>query len=610
MCGIFGYIGGRNAVALGVAALEQLEYRGYDAAGAAFGTGSEITLARATGRVEALKTKIGMPLPEGQRGIFHTRWATHGANTERNAHPHQDCTGCYYIVHNGIIENHATLRRRLIALGHRFRSETDSEVLAHLVEEYDDGDFPGAVRRALCDVEGVYGVVVLSRKDAGALVAARRKSPIIIGIGEQERFVASDADALRGYARSIVRLQDGEIALVRKDEHEVLTIDGRRSLARAQTLSSQAVSDDRRGYPWFMLKEIFEQPEALMRLGTGRLLSHEGVIRFVELEPIARQLAEAREVLLLGEGTAYYAALVGQHYLETVAGIPTRVEEAGEFANREPMLYPGTLAVAISQSGETIETLLAIEKARALGATTLGIINKEETAIPQEVGATIYLYAGRERAVASTKAFTAQLGALLMLAVYLGRQRQLGEDLARRIVSGLARLPEYVRAALATDDAVRALAGRWQRTRDFCYMGRGMNAAIAFEGALKLIEVAYVNVQATSASQMKHGRIALITPQFPTLAVAPKDSVHKKMLSSIHEVITKGGEVVAVLSDGDEEGMQIVSAQNRIVIPATPEFLTPFVAVIPLQLFSVYMAMLRGCDVDHPRNLAKSVTVE
>ncbi len=608
MCGIVGYVGPREAVSFLVEGLARLEYRGYDSAGVAVLNGRGVETRRLAGRIAGLRELLARAPVHGRCGIGHTRWATHGAPTERNAHPHTDCTRTVALVHNGIIENADVLRKRLEQDGHRFATETDTETLVHLIEESPGATLEERVIAALDHVEGTYGIAVVAESDPGKIVVARRGSPVLLGVGDGEFLVASDASAVLGHTRSVVYLNDGDVAAV--------TAEGYRVLDREARVQERAVDDIEwdldaialDGYPHFMLKEICEQPETVRSTLRGRLLIAEGTARLNGLNLTAEQCGAIRRIVIVACGTSWHAGLVGRHVLEELTGIPVSVEYASEYRYRRQVQLSGTVTIAISQSGETADTLEALRAAKATGSTVLGLVNVVGSTIAREADGGIYLHAGPEIGVASTKAFTSQVVALLLLGLYLGRQRGLEADEGRRLVSQLVRLPELVERTLAVEPQVRALAERYADARNALYLGRGVTFPVALEGALKLKEISYIHAEGYPAAEMKHGPIALIDENMPVVCLAPKDPVYPKVVSNMQEVKARGGRIIAITSEGNGDLTNL--ADHQVAVPASPPLIAPVLTVIPLQLLAYHIAVLRGCDVDRPRNLAKSVTVE
>ncbi len=608
MCGIVGYVGKRDAAPLLLDALRRLEYRGYDSAGIAVLEDGRLVIEKVAGRVAGLEAHLGGRMPRGTVGLSHTRWATHGVPNQTNAHPHTDCGGTVAVVHNGIIENANTLREVLEARGHTFRSDTDTEVLAHLIEQFLDGSLEYAVAAALHEVEGAYGIAVISTADPNRLVAARHGSPLLVGLGEDEYFVASDAAAVLQHTRSVVYLDDDEIAVIERGDYHIADLDTKRVEKLVDTLDWDLTTIERGGYSHFMLKEIMEQPTSIRDTLGGRLLEDEGTARLAGLNLSDDELLEIDRVVLTACGTSWHAGLIGEYMLEELARIPVEVEYASEFRYRNPMVDERTLVIGISQSGETADTLAALREAKQRGARTLGIVNVVGSSIAREVDGGIYIHAGPEIGVASTKAFTCQVTALAMLTLRLGRLRSLSVLQGREIVRALSKLPDQVAAVLDRADEVEPLAEAFMRAQNALYLGRGCNFPVALEGALKLKEIAYVHAEGYPAAEMKHGPIALIDEMMPVVFVAPRDAVYQKIISNLEEVKARRGRVLAVVTEGDERIAEL--ADHVFTIPETIDPLTPVLSVLPLQLFAYYIAVRRGCDVDRPRNLAKSVTVE
>ena len=608
MCGIVGYVGPRKAVPVLMDGLKRLEYRGYDSAGVAVIVGGRLIIKKAAGKIAALESHLGSDVQSATTGMAHTRWATHGAPTSKNAHPHGDCAGNIAVVHNGIIENHTALRQMLVSKGHRFASDTDTEVLAHLIEQFYQGSLEQAVAAALQEVEGAYGIVALSVKEPDTLVAARSGSPLLIGIGNGENFVASDPSAVLAYTRSVVYLDEGNLAVVTprgyqvKDRHAV-------PLSKAVSqIDWDLATIERGGYAHFMLKEICEQPESIRNTLRGRLLEEEGTTRLGGLNLSDEDLLKVNRIVLTACGTSWHAALVGEYMLEELARLPAEVEYASEFRYRNPLVDEHTLVIVISQSGETADTLAALREAKRRGARTLGIVNVVGSSIAREVDGGIFLHAGPEIGVASTKAFTSQIAALALFTLHLGRLRSLSILQGREIVRALRKLPEQLEAVLAKRPMIEELAERYTRAQNVLYLGRGYNFPVALEGALKLKEISYIHAEGYPAAEMKHGPIALIDELMPVVFVAPRDAVHAKIMSNIEEVRARGGRVIAVVTEGDQEITALVD--HAIAIPETLDMLTPILTSVPLQLLAYHVAVRRGCNVDQPRNLAKSVTVE
>src|SRR6266567_971 len=608
MCGIVGYVGPKEAVSFLVEGLARLEYRGYDSAGVAVLNGGGVETRKLAGRIAGLRELLTRTPVHGRCGIGHTRWATHGAPTERNAHPHIDCTRTVALVHNGIIENADVLRKRLEQDGHRFVTETDTETLVHLIEESAGATLEERVIAALDHVEGTYGIAVVAEADPGKIVVARRGSPVLLGVGDGEYLVASDASAVLGHTRSVVYLNDGDVAVVTAEGYRVLDRDAREQERAVDDIEWDLDAIALGGYPHFMLKEICEQPETVRSTLRGRLLLAEGTARLNGLNLTPSQCSRIRRIVIVACGTSWHAGLVGRHVLEELTGIPVSVEYASEYRYRRELRIPGTLTIAISQSGETADTLEALRAAKAAGSTVIGLVNVVGSTIAREADGGIYLHAGPEIGVASTKAFTAQVVALLLLGLYLGRQRGLPPERGRALVAQLVRLPELVERALAVEPQVKALAERYADAPNALYLGRGVNFPVALEGALKLKEISYIHAEGYPAAEMKHGPIALIDENMPVVVLIPNDNVFDKTLSNLKEVESRNGRIIAVTDHHNAELEEV--AWEIIEVPATNRLLAPVLTVIPLQLLAYHIAVLRGCDVDRPRNLAKSVTVE
>jgi glucosamine--fructose-6-phosphate aminotransferase (isomerizing) len=611
MCGIVGYIGEKDALPILMDGIKKLEYRGYDSAGLAILSENGVRTAKAVGRVANLEAKIKDGDFSGKSGIVHSRWATHGGATEKNAHPHADCDELLWIVHNGIIENHKELKARLVKLGHVFRSETDTEVLAHLIEEKRKGKkipLEEAVSEALKEVRGTYGIVVLDVQDKNKLVAARNFSPLLIGLGKNEYFVASDASPIIRHTRDVVYLQNGEMAVLGRNGYRIVTLDHQSINRPASVIEWSTEEAEKGGYPHFMLKEIMEQPEAVQNSIRGRLVADQGLVKLGGLESVAERIRDIRRLLIVGCGTAHFAGRVGEYMLEEYAGVPVKTDIASEFRYRKPVFREGDALLALSQSGETADTLAAISEAKQKGVLTLGIVNVVGSSIARETDAGVYQHIGPEIGVASTKAFTSQASILALLTVFMGRQREMSLVTGKRIIEELALIPKKISRILEGRDRIKAIAERYAAARNFFYLGRKYNFPVALEGALKIKEIAYVHAEGYGAGELKHGPIALIEPGFPSVCIVPHDSVRDKNLSNLQEVRARGGTIIAIATEGDEEIKEF--AEEVIYIPKTLEMLTPILAVIPLQLLAYESGVIRGYDVDKPRNLAKSVTVE
>jgi len=609
MCGIVGYIGPRQAAGLLLEGLRRLEYRGYDSAGIAVLNGRGLKIMKAAGKLSVLESELHEDMPLGTIGIGHTRWATHGAPTTTNAHPHTDQSGRIAVIHNGIIENSGAIRKALEQRGHTFTSETDTEVLAHLVGELYQGNLEEAVAAALKDVDGAYGLAFISSEEPGVLVAARKGSPLLIGVGENEWFVASDASPLLQYTRSVVYLDDGEMAVLTREGYRVRNLESTRISKEVNQIDWDLGQVERGGYAHFMHKEICEQAESLCNTLRGHLLEEEGTARVSGLNMSDEELKQVERIIITACGTSWHSGIIGEYMLEEMARIPVEVEYASEFRYRNPVVDPKTLVIGISQSGETADTLAAIREAKRRGARTIGLVNVVGSTIAREVDGGIYLHAGPEIGVASTKAFTSQVAALALIALRIARLRNLSILQGREFIRALQRLPGQVTQILERSSEIERLADRFLRTtKNALYLGRGVNFPVALEGALKLKEISYIHAEGYPAAEMKHGPIALIDENMPVVFIAPRDAVHSKIVSNIEEVKARGGKVIALINEGDTEIERLADA--TFTIPVTLDLLTPILTSIPLQLLSYYVAVNRGCNVDQPRNLAKSVTVE
>ena len=596
---------------MGLEALKRLEYRGYDSAGMAVFDDRTNTVysARAVGKIRELEKKVPWEEISGTCLIMQTRWATHGAPTLKNAHPHTDCKKDIYLVHNGIIENYKQLKEQLLRRGHTFRSQTDTEVLPHLIEEYSASyTLEEAVRRALRLVKGTYGIAVLSKKDPGKIVAARLASPLLIGVGNGEYMIASDPAAVLSYTKKVVYLEDGDIAVLTEKGFRIADLNREAQERSEHELEGGMEEAQKGGYPHFMLKEIFEQPEALENSIRGRLIQDEGTAKLGGLDRVRERLRGIDKVRIIACGTAYHAGLIGKYMFEEYAGIPTEVDFASEFRYRKPIIDKNTAAIFISQSGETADTLAALREAKEKGALCLAIVNTVGSSIARAADAGIYNHAGPEIGVASTKAFTSQVTVLALLTLYLGRSRGMSYVFGERIAREIVRLPELAKSVLRQNSHIKKIAKKYKNFPNFIYLGRKYNYPIALEGALKLKEISYVHAEGLSGGEMKHGHMALIDKNFPTVAICMKDSVHDKMLSNIEEIKARGGPVIALTTKGNTKLKNI--ADDIIYLPKVREILSPIITTIPLQLLAYHIAVLRGCDVDQPRNLAKSVTVE
>jgi len=608
MCGIIGYVGKEKAVPLLVEGLKRLEYRGYDSAGIAVLEDQGLIYEKCAGKISALEALLQGKKFDSTTGIAHTRWATHGEPTDLNAHPHLDCKGNIAVVHNGIIENYRSLRELLIRKGHKFTSDTDTEILAHLIEEYYDGDLLEATQAALSQVEGTYGIAVVCKDNPHQIVAARHGSPLVIGTGKGENFVASDVAAILRHTNRVVYLEDREVALVAPDNFTISTVDKTEVTPQIQEISWTLDQIEKGGFAHFMLKEIFEQSTTLRNAIRGRLNYEEGTARLNGLNLQYEELHLIDRIIILACGTAWHAALEGEYMIEDAALIPVEVEYASEFRYRSPIINEGTLVLVISQSGETTDTQAALREAKRKGATVLGICNVVGSTIARESDGGVYIHAGPEIGVASTKAFTSQMMVLALVSLLLARMRTMSLERGREIIDAIYKIPDQVEQILKKDSYIKGIAGKYYQKNNFLYLGRGLNFPIALEGALKLKEISYIHAEGYPAAEMKHGPIALIDENMPVVVIALKDKVHDKVLSNIAEIKARKGKIIAVATEGDEEIADKVD--HVIYIPHTLEVLTPILSVIPLQLLAYHMAVMRGCDVDQPRNLAKSVTVE
>jgi glutamine---fructose-6-phosphate transaminase (isomerizing) len=608
MCGIVAYTGEQSARDILIEGLKRLEYRGYDSAGIAIPNSGKPYLARAVGKVATLEQQVGRDAPCGVAGIAHTRWATHGKPTEANAHPHTDCSGQIFLVHNGIIENFQALKKKLVAAGHTFHSETDTEVLVHLVESYYTGDLESAVQKALLQVQGTYGIAVIHAARPKQIVVARRGSPIVLGIGKDEALAASDVAALAQHTDQVVYLEDNEVAVLEPGKFQIKTLDNRAVNREATAVEGGIEAADRGSFPHFMLKEIFEQPEAVENALRGRVNHSEGVAKLGGLESVFDRLLQARHLIIVSCGTSYYAGLFARYVFETLTDLTVETELASEFRYRKLNIRQNTVVLAISQSGETADTLAALREAKRKGALVLGLVNVVGSTIARETHAGVYSHAGLEIGVASTKSFVSQLTILTLMAVLLGRSRDLAFEQGEAILRGLERVPDQIREILGRAGEVRSLAQKYCQAEHFLYIGRKYHYPIALEGALKLKEIAYIHAEGYAAGEMKHGPIALIHPGFPTMAIVPEDGSYEKVVSNIEEIHAREGPIIAVTSSGNGHLERLVD--DVIEVPTNHEILTPLLTVVPLQLFAYHCAVLRGCDVDKPRNLAKSVTVE
>ncbi len=614
MCGIIGYIGSKQVVPVLIDGLRRLEYRGYDSAGVAVVRNGEIDLRRSAGKLARLEEVIATTPISGEYGIGHTRWATHGRPTEENAHPHRDCTGRIVVVHNGIIENYLDLKRQLQKEGHLFVTETDTEIVAHLVEREMKGDgLENAVRRALIYMRGLFALVLISADDPNKIVTVRNGPPIVVGLGEGEFFVASDIPAILSHTRDVVFLGDEQMAIITPHGVEFTDYAGAAVSARSTRVAWDPVMAEKAGYKHFMLKEIFEQPWAVKETVLGRASVETGKVFLHEIEIPDQKLREVERIVILACGTSWHSALVGKFLFETLARIPVDVDYGSEYRYRDPIVSKNTLAIVITQSGETADTLAALREAKKKGALSISICNVVGSMATRETDGTVYTHAGPEIGVASTKAFTTQIVALQLLAMYLGQIRgTLSPDAARPHLEGLVQMPLLLEQVLKCEPITEEIARRFHQRTDFLYLGRGINYPIALEGALKLKEISYIHAEGYPAGEMKHGPIALIDEQMPVVTIAPDDHVFEKMIGNIQEAKARGGSVIALTTEGHRNISELLDpAQDFLIeVPRSHPLLTPVLMAVPLQLLAYHMAVRRGCDVDQPRNLAKSVTVE
>jgi glucosamine--fructose-6-phosphate aminotransferase (isomerizing) len=616
MCGIVGYIGSREAVPVIVDGLRRLEYRGYDSAGIAVLNGGGLEVRRASGKLRNLEEAIRQKPLSGEYGIGHTRWATHGRPTEENAHPHRDCRGEIVVVHNGIVENYLALRKQLAGEGHKFVTETDTEVVAHLVERHFRGNLEDAVRAAVNEISGVFAICVISARDPGKIVAARSGPPVVVGLGTNEFFVASDVPAILSHTRDMMFLNDGDVAILTAEGVRITDFNGRPAVRQVSRILWDPIMAEKGGYKHFMLKEIFEQPRAIRDTMLGRIGFESGRVFLDEVTIPDADFRAFQSIKIVACGTSWHAGLAGKFFLERLARIPVEVDYGSEFRYRDPIIAPNTLTIVISQSGETADTLAAQREAKHKGSKTLAICNVVGSMITREANGTLLTHAGPEIGVASTKAFSSQLTALLILAMHLGQVRgTLGGEALSSLVAELATIPGKLEQVLAADAVYDELVAKLFRAQDFLYLGRGVHFPIALEGALKLKEISYIHAEGYPAGEMKHGPNALIDENLPVVVLATRDpeslesQIHyEKTLSNIQEVKARAGRVVAVACEGDDEVAHM--ADHVIRVPVTRELLLPLLEIVPLQLLAYHIAVRRGCDVDQPRNLAKSVTVE
>jgi len=607
MCGIVGYCGPRPTAPILLEGLKRLEYRGYDSAGICVGNGGNLDIVKKTGKIKDLRG-IVPPGLGGSFGIGHTRWATHGEVNDVNAHPHRDASGRLAVVHNGIIENYIPLKEKLIEGGTVFLSDTDSEVIAHLIAARYDGDLEKAVKETVPLLKGTYGMVCMHADEPGLLVGARNGSPLVLGIGDGEMFLASDVTAMIAYTKQVVFFEDGEVVTVTPREFRTTDLRDQEIRKSVDEVSWDADEAEKAGYPTFMEKEISEQAESILRAMRGRISHDQATAILSGLNLSTKELREIRRIRILSAGTSYYAAMTAAYMIEYVVRIPCQAEFASEVRYSNPLVEPGTLFFVISQSGETADTLYAMKELQRKGATVLGVCNVVGSTIARISDGGVYIHAGPEIAVASTKAFTSTLTVFALFTLLMGRIRDLSVEAGQDLIAGLEKIPDQVQAILAKKEKIQALAHKYKWASNFLYLGRGINYPIALEGALKLKEISYVHAEGTSSAEMKHGPIALIGEDFPTVMIIPNDRLREKNISNLKELKARKGPVIVVATEGDRELEEI--ADDVITIPRTHELLNPLLAVVPLQLFAYYTALALGRNVDQPRNLAKSVTVE
>jgi len=608
MCGIVGYIGPQKAVPILLAGLKRMEYRGYDSAGIALIENDHVEVIKKAGKLRHLEDAVNIKQNISTIGIGHTRWATHGEPTEHNAHPHLDSSGNIAIIHNGIIENYSILKKMLEDKGHLFRSETDTEVVAHLIEEFYTGDFEDAFRRALTELDGAYGFALITRYDPDKIYVARQGSPLVIGVGENEYFLASDVSAIVAHTRSVFYLDDGEMAILSREGITTKTSADKIVDKNLEQINFDIERIEKSGYPHYMLKEIYEQSNTIMDAYRGRILQGEGKVKLGGLAEVEDRLINAEKILIIACGTSWHAGLIGEYLIEEYCRIPVEVEYASEFRYRNPIIGKKDVLIAISQSGETADTLAALREGKHKGALALGIVNNVGSTIARETDGGVYIHAGPEVGVASTKAFTSQVTVLTLIMLMIARKKNMSVIEGQSIIDQLTKVPAKVKSILAQSHIIEDIAEQYKNNRNFLYLGRGINFPVALEGALKLKEISYIHAEGYPAAEMKHGPIALIDKDMPVLFIATKDLIYDKVISNLEEVRARRGKIIAIATEGDKKIASL--ADHVIYVPNGCQTLTPLLTVIPLQLLAYYMAVKRGCDVDQPRNLAKSVTVE
>jgi glutamine---fructose-6-phosphate transaminase (isomerizing) len=608
MCGIVGYLGNNEAVPILLNGLKRLEYRGYDSAGVAVLNNSDINIVKEVGKISNLETALAGNTLHGTIGIGHTRWATHGQPNQVNAHPHSDQSGNIVLIHNGIIENYSIIKKALQQEGHIFKTDTDTEIIAHLIEANYKGDMEKAFRESLLQLEGTYGIALITKYDPNKIYVARKGSPIVIGVGDNEFFVASDVTPLVPHTRNVFYLEDDEMAIISKDGIITKTIHNKTIEKKIEKVTFDLEAIEKEGFDHFMLKEIFEQPKTIMDGMRGRILKDEGLVKLGGLAEVEDKLINAKKIYFTASGTSWHAALIGEYLIEEYCRIPVEVEYASEFRYRNPIIQSDEVVFAISQSGETADTLAALREGKHKGATVLGIVNAVGSTIARETHAGVYIHAGPEIGVASTKAFTSQVTAIILITLMIARRKHMSVVQAKQLIDDLLKIPENVEKILAQNDHISKMAEIYKGERNFLYLGRGYNFPVALEGALKLKEISYIHAEGYPAAEMKHGPIALIDDNMPVVFIATKDAIYDKVISNIEEVRARKGRVIIIATEGDTKIAQY--GDHIIYIPETCQALSPLLTVIPLQLLAYHIAVLRGCNVDQPRNLAKSVTVE
>lgn len=609
MCGIVGYIGPKPVVPILLDGLKKLEYRGYDSAGVAVIEDNKILVVKSVGKIAKLEEKINAYTPEGNVGIGHTRWATHGRPSDTNSHPHTDCTGKFAVVHNGIIENYLELKEMLESKGHKFLSETDTEVIPHLIEQYYDGDLELTVREVVRKLEGSYAMVVMAKNEPNKIIAARKDSPLVVGLGQGEYFLASDIPATLAYTRDNYIIQDGEIVVLNFDGVRVTDMDGNPVQKEVFHVEWDAIAAEKGGYPHFMLKEIYEQPKAIKETFSGRLSADNKQIDMKELNLTAENIKNLKNIFIVACGTAYHAGMVGKYIIEDLARIPVTVDIASEFRYRNPIISKDDLVIVISQSGETADTLAALRESKKRGARVLAVTNVVSSSVAREADDVIYTWAGPEIAVASTKAYSTQLVAMILLGIHFAQVKgSISDEYAEKLILGIRELPDQVQAILNDMEDLEGFLKKYAQCQNTFFLGRGLDYAVAMEGCLKLKEISYMHAEAYAAGELKHGTLALITDNVPVVALATQMDLYDKMVSNIKEVKARDAQVIGITFKGNNELAKVVD--HVVYIPKTDKFLAPVLTVIPLQLLAYHIAVARGCDVDKPRNLAKSVTVE